>query len=733
MKKYIIILLLNFLSSLSFSQINSMRKTTMVNNTNSVSVASNIVKEGVYYIKVAETNKFLAIEGISQNNGARLVQWDFAANTNHQFLITAANDGYYFIKAIHSNKYLNVVGQSIEDGALICQWDFVNQDNLKWSFYYNKTNQSYTIKNKQSGKELKLLDGITNTTNGAYLSINGNANNGSQSFFLVDVKQLTNNNNANSGLINKQQTAKLNEAVLNNVYITLKDGTRVTRSLNPNFIKNSTAARKRITNSQKTDEECETKTARIDMETKDYIPVTASTFLRYNQPGLIYDIKTFYSGDYSNKQLFPNGENRNPITIATTVLNTNRSVTENVQTPTINSIFQGISNLQSGYTLDRLQTTNQSLIYKSTYVESNTEMQMKIGASGRYMMASFESDMQIKNTKETKTFYIEADKEMFSLAVDKPQNGFLDESITDISNYGYISQVTYGVKVIGKIEVDNTEESLQGSFKAMVNAGFAEGKIDFAALSRESHKNVRCFFYVVGGMSEKVTGTNLSEVYYKINEILASVNYKTCMPIRMEFRSLATGSRIAFKDATNDFKYEVCVPKAIKEADKNISVKIQTLTAIGTDIELYGNIWMEVWSPKFGDLKRYRTTNNYLFTLKQDVHLEKDQMAQYPLNLPTVMYKNIPAAFAEDAEVHIYYGLLDYNTVGSNDVLKQRGGVMVNLGTAQTPRMFYRTTFKAKDLFATGGLPINYATDFVDGDGVTIGIQLRGDVETNKK
>lgn len=732
MKKLITTLIVSCICINSFSQINRMQKTTMATTKNFTTVAASMVKEGVYFIKIIETNKFLAVEGASINNGAKLVQWDYSANQNHQFLISPSSDGYYLIKALHSNKYLNVEGQSIDDGANICQWDYVNQDNLKWSFYYNRNKQSYTIKNKQSGKELQLQAGIGNPTNGSLLSINGSANVGNQTFALVGLQQLTNNNN-NTGFTNKPQTAKVNEAVMNNVYITLRDGTRVTRSLNPSFVKNSNAASKRVVNAQQTNEECETKTARIDMETKEYVPVTASTFLRWNQPGLIYDIKTFYSGDYSNKQLFPNGENRNPITLATTVLNTNRSVTENVQTPTVNSIFQGISNLQSGYTLDRLQTTNQSLIYKSTYVESNTEMQMKIGASGRYMMASFESDMQIKNTKETKTFYIEADKELFSLAVDKPQNGFLDESITDVSNYGYISQVTYGVKVIGKIEVENTEESLKGRFKAMVNAGFAEAELDFAALSRESHKNIKCFFYVVGGMSEKVTGTSLSEVYYKINEILSTVNYKTCMPIRMEFRSLATGSRIAFKDATNDFKYEVCVPKAIKEAEKNISVKIQTLTAIGTDIELYGNIWMEVWSPKFGDLKRYRTTNNYLFTLKQDVHLEKDQLAQYPLNLPTVMYKNIPAAFAEDAEVHIYYGLLDYNTVGSDDVLKQRGGVQVNMGTAQTPRYFYRTIVKVKDLFKTASQPVTYNTDFVDGDGVTIGIYLKGDVVEDKK
>ncbi len=57
------------------------------------------------------------------------------------------------------------------------------------------------------------------------------------------------------------------------------------------------------------------------MNTQGNVPVTASTYLEYNAPGLIYDMRRFYGGDYTNKQEFPNGENRNPIEISTTVRN----------------------------------------------------------------------------------------------------------------------------------------------------------------------------------------------------------------------------------------------------------------------------------------------------------------------------------------------------------------------------------------------------------------------------
>ena len=633
---------------------------------------------------------------------------------------------------MHSNRYLNVGGQSQEDGAIIIQWDFVEQDNLKWSFNFDAATRTYVIRNKQSGKELKLQGSNTNNGNGAMLAINGNAD--KQTFVLQPANEIKNAPAAANP--NKLQQANTFKNMASSVSMRLSDGTSVTRYLNPLAVQKMKKGdyKKEISSAQK-DETCETKTARIDMETKDFVPVTASRYLEYNAPGLIYDVRRFYSGDYTNRQEFANGENRNPINIATTVRNTSRRITETVNTPAKNSINQAIADLQSGYSLDPLQTTNQSMIYRSSYVQSNTEMQMKIGASGHYMMASFAANMSIGNAKETKTFYIEAEKELFTLSTDKPQAGFFNTDIANIADLGYISSVSYGVKIIGKIEIENSEESLGGSFSGMVNAGFASAGFDFEALSKEKHENVKCFFYVVGGKSETVTGINLSDVYNKVNQILAGVNYKTCMPIRLEFRSLATGSPITFKDVTNNFVYDVCTPKAIQEENKNLSININSLSAIGTDIEMYGDVWVEVWSPTHGDLKRYRTTHNSLFSVKKEVHLEAAQLGKYMANLPTIKYEHIPPQFLADAEIHVYYNVIDYNTIGADDGLKLRGGqvfVVKYLNGTNTPlEAYYRSIIPVKDL--SGGFMKNNFYDLVDGDGVTIGIGCQMGVEMPKK
>jgi hypothetical protein len=703
-----------------------------VNNSPVRSAVMNAVAEGVYFIRINETGKYFGIEGVSPNNGARLVQWDFANQDNHKFQIIKAADGYYYLKAMHSNRYLNVAGQSQQDGAIIIQWDFVEQDNLKWSFNYNAAAGTYVIRNKQSGKELKLQGNNANNGNGALLAINGNA--GSQTFVLQPANEVKPAAAANP---NKTQQATNFQAIANGVPLRLADGTTVTRYLNPTVVQKLKQGdyKKEISSTQK-DETCETKTARIDMDTKDFVPVTASRYLEYNAPGLIYDVRRFYSGDYTNRQEFANGENRNPVTIATTVRNTSRPITEPVTVPTKNNINQAIANLQSGYSLDPLQTTNQSMIYRSSYVQSNTEMNMKIGASGHYMMASFEANMSIGNAKETKTFYIEAEKELFTLSADKPQEGFFNSDVANIGELGYISSVSYGVKIIGKIEVENSEQSLGGSFSGMVNAGFAGAGFSFEALSRESHQNVKCFFYVVGGRSETVTGVNLADVYGKINQILAGVNYKTCMPIRLEFRSLATGSPVVFKDVTNNFVYDVCTPKAIREADKNLTININSLAPIGTDIEMYGDIWVEVWSPRHGNLSRFRTSgnSNSLFSVKKDVHLEASQLGKYMINLPAIKYEHIPPQFMADAEIHVYYNVSDYNTIGEDDKLKLRGGqvfVVKYLPGTNTPlEAYYRSVIPIKSL--TDNYMKSNFYDLVDGDGVTVGIGCQMGVEMPK-
>jgi hypothetical protein len=132
------------------------------------------LEEGMYKIKVNQTGKYLAIEGISKDNGARLVQWDYVDQANHKFYVKKVADGIYLISAVHSGRYINAAGQGTADGTPVIQWDYAAQDNVRWRLYYITANQGaspgWVIQNKNSGTNLSLSS-FGSTANGEALVI----------------------------------------------------------------------------------------------------------------------------------------------------------------------------------------------------------------------------------------------------------------------------------------------------------------------------------------------------------------------------------------------------------------------------------------------------------------------------------------------------------------------------------------------------------------------------------
>lgn len=132
------------------------------------------ITTGWYKIKVNQTGKYLAIEGMSKDNGARLVQWDFVDQGNHKFFVQELGGGDYQISALHSNKYINAARQSKADGTAVIQWDWANQDNVKWKIVYRAKNEGavggWVIKNKNADAPL-CLNNMFSKNNGEFFTI----------------------------------------------------------------------------------------------------------------------------------------------------------------------------------------------------------------------------------------------------------------------------------------------------------------------------------------------------------------------------------------------------------------------------------------------------------------------------------------------------------------------------------------------------------------------------------
>lgn len=87
---------------------------------------------GYFYIIAKHSGKGLAVSGVSNDNNAKIVQYDIGDQGNHQFRLQDAGDGYFYIVAKHSGKSVVVSGINKDNNADIVQWDIVAQDNHKW-------------------------------------------------------------------------------------------------------------------------------------------------------------------------------------------------------------------------------------------------------------------------------------------------------------------------------------------------------------------------------------------------------------------------------------------------------------------------------------------------------------------------------------------------------------------------------------------------------------------------
>jgi hypothetical protein len=691
------------------------------------------VEDGVYYIRVNQTGKYLGVEGVNTNNGAAVVQWDFAANDNHKFMLKRTNvAGCYTIMAVHSNRYINVEGADTRDGARIIQWDYADQDNVKW--YVVKAADGVVLRSKQSGKDMKLAGAANNANNGVPVLLNGNT--GGQVFTLLPVnavKQTTGGAGNNDAV--KVQKSDVMKRVTSNVNFRLPGGTTVTRYFNlpgtTALIRKGGSNQKKVLNEASgSSGECVTQTARIDMGPQENLtPVSASDYLLWNAPGLMYDMLTFYAGDYRTKEKFRFGDQRNPIVLTTSVRNIGSSITETVQAPTRDNINQAISNLYNRFTSDPNKTGSQSFVYYGSALESTDEFFMKVGASAKYFGGSIDASMAVGNKQEYKSMYFEATKELFSIDAMPTQQGFFNGAVEGVDAIGYISQAVYGVKVIGKIEIKNVSNSMEGKLKVAYDAGFAGGSLSIENLSKECKAESRVFLYVVGGTSNSVVTCTLNNIQSTIENITRSVTYHTAMPLRVQFSTL-DGQAVKYADVTNNFNYERCVPPAIAAAPRKVAVNIDGFRVIGSDCDLFGEVWVELWSPRGGDMNRFRRSpDNRVFKASEGQVVKKNELYGYKPNRE-VLYDNIPPELLEGAEVHIYYMLKDQDDF-DDDLLEQRGGHKAKVknptggvNSVLTPYWeFYRSEIKL-----TGADIQGYDTEFVDrGDGVKISFWIKNE------
>lgn len=696
--------------------------------------------EGEYYIKVASTGKYCAVEGVSNNNGARLVQWDFAKNKNHQFIIKPSTvNGFYTIMALHSNKFLNVAGQSLASNAAIIQWDYVAQDNLLFSFEKAGDGQ-LLVRCKQSGLYIQLASG--NNSNGIQLiqgadkqafvleRVNGNSLKKSMdatqvgtlsAFKPIQLKLPQPGSNVPVIRSIKNTNLKLN-AVYANGTGRVKDETRVIKENDNGTVKH--------------------KTVRLaGAERADMTVITNSDQIFNYTPGLIYDVRDLYSGNVMQKTKYINGEGRNPVTVVTSVANfkaSDNKIDETVTVPSSTNLRQAIVKLNSRYTTAEDLTSIQNFRYSSAEVHNKTEFGFKLGAQAHYAMVSAGVDFEINNNRERKSIYIEGVKELYTLKVDPPQNGFFQQPpVEDPGNLAYISNVVYGVKIIGIVEIDNNEDAIRFAANAGVNFGIASAHVNVSNWSSQKNKNTKVKLYVIGGRSVDVGACTLDNFNATVDNLLRNVNYRVAQPIRIAASTL-DGKLINFTDATDNFTYDEYTPAAVAKAPTTIIVDGANLKAKlsgpGTeDYDMYGKMWVMAYDKNNRNIPA-TNGDNHLFNFENEIDMSDEASIVKHFNKSVTI--PIAADRVEDAYIDVCFAIVDKDAGGDwgrddDDVFVFRDRAGVNkffhyfpkhpISGAQRP-MFCRKRFYIKDLDAANNSTDDLTTD---GDEIALSFTIR--------
>jgi hypothetical protein len=110
------------------------------------------VEGQLYRLTAQHTGKVIDVSGISTDDGAALIQWDWWGGGNQKFRLDPAGHGYFCITASHSNKVMDVSAISQDNGARVIQWSWWGGQNQQWRLAHAP------ITSKHSGRVLDVAN-----------------------------------------------------------------------------------------------------------------------------------------------------------------------------------------------------------------------------------------------------------------------------------------------------------------------------------------------------------------------------------------------------------------------------------------------------------------------------------------------------------------------------------------------------------------------------------------------
>ncbi len=564
------------------------------------------INEGVYFIKINQTGKYAAIENISKDNGAKLVQWAFVNAGNHKFLVSRTKDGYYLIKAIHSNRYLNVAGAATNAGALIIQYDYADQDNVKWII--SKEDVGMVLRNKQTGLSVMLANTIQNPDNGVAIVLNGNENAGRQTFSFepAEGKQVM-NSTGGPGIIPSTKPPSIKYVLAPKPFDMNVDGVRYRIANNQSMAKKMAGANgMKYYQSRKPEETdgtevlpngsvktCTVSFQRLSLETMD-MDVVSREVIDNIKPGIVYDLT-----DVQRKGKYLEYRNqKNPITLSLNAPNV-RNPSLIVNNPNdIVEMTNGTNEL-----LNRPASAIPLGLeeFKFTQIRNEDEFRLAIGVGFGSPFVSGSTLFNMDKRNKTEKFLFQYRWTGYSLQATPSVSGMFANAEENINpSLVYVDKITYGSRILVSFELNESNENFSNQTKVNGSYGFFSANANFLFSNSSLLKNVT-FKMVAWGVRPGTSGVVISasgvddlkaKLGKLITDLKASENVPSAwgIPITYSLRFL-DGTTAVASAGIDELPQRYCtISDSVLQ--KTVNIKLVTIKPNG-DCDAYGRIWVQ--------------------------------------------------------------------------------------------------------------------------------------------
>lgn len=476
--------------------------------------------------------------------------------------------------------------------------------------------------------------------------------------------------------------------------------------------------------------ECITEEKRVSMSDNVFMTVDYAQQASHIYPGAIYKFGNYADGSWRAEE-----NNRNPIRISASVYNTTGKNYEDIPEPAAATIGNGIATLFRNFSKNPDEIASGSMSFSAYEVESMSDAMVKIGASGHGFGFYAKNLFQFNDKEHHKYILIDCTKEMFTINTTIPKNGFFTSASAQTSDMMFISSVTYGIRILACMDIATRDRTIADKFEGGGNWGVGGGQVDVDVLSREFNSTSTIKMYVVGGRSNEVFPVySIADLKKRCAEIARTTTYNTVMPINYQFKNM-DGEVVVSSSATDYFKVKSCSYQDPGKPEPDVEVTagssgIRTLNN-NTDAELYGQVWAQVFDAKGREIAPLDGKDR-LFAVDQNAHLNADQL-RGSLYKPGINARfRIPADRKAGAKMIIYYWLMEYDNIGSDDFLHMQNSYQ--LTDRHNNIKYYVKEVRLDEVPVTGGFKSISAGFTAQGEGVfEVGIEVsKKEIETKR-